>query len=222
VETTPAVDPGELRAVSERLLVPNFPPDELVDTAELAAGVAAGTTEVLVTRDGARPVAVAVGDVFAAARVVLLSYLATDAAARSGGIGRRLLDAALARWTARHDPCLVLAEVEDPAHHLRTRFGDPDARLRFYARSGAEVLDLPYLQPRLRPSGARVPHLLLVALHVAPSLRPGPHAVDGALVRRFLEELFVAGEGRPPEDPVGRRLLEAATGAVPTRRLPVG
>jgi GNAT superfamily N-acetyltransferase len=219
VETTEVTDPGEVRAVAERLLVPNFPPDELVDTAELVAGVAAGTTDVLLTRDGAVPVAVAVGDVFADGRVVLLSYLATGAGARSGGIGRRLLDAALARWTARHDPCLVLAEVEDPAHHRHTRYGDPEARLRFYARCGAEVLDLPYVQPRLRPGAARVPHLLLLALHTAPSLRTGPESVDGAPVRRFLEELFTAGEGRLPGDPDGQRLLEAATGPVAARRL---
>jgi hypothetical protein len=163
-----------------------------------------------------------VGEVFADGRVVLLSYLATDATARSTGIGRRLLDAAVARWTTRHDPCLVLAEVEDPGHHPSTRYGDPAARLRFYARGGAEVLGLPYFQPRLQPGMARVPHLLLLALHTSPSLRSGPDGVDGAPIRRFLEELFVAGEGRMPEDPDGRRLLAAAAGPVPVRSLDAG
>ncbi|MGY1635794.1 hypothetical protein ACI78V_03975 [Geodermatophilus sp. SYSU D00742] len=211
---TTVTDPAELRLVHARLLAPTFSPDELLGAEELSRAVAGDSAEVLVLRRADEPTSVAVAEFFPAASVVLLSYLATAPAVRSTGQGRQLLDAALARWTARHDPCLVLAEVEDPAHHPRNRYGDPEARLRFYARGGAEVLDLPYFQPRLRPDSARVPHLFLLVLHSAPSLRSGPGAVDGTLVRRFLEELFVGGEGRLPEDPDGRRLLAAATGGV--------
>ncbi|NEK85903.1 N-acetyltransferase [Blastococcus saxobsidens] len=211
----PAVltDPAELRAVHAGLLVPAFPPEELVDADELVRSVAAGTAEVLALRDRGGHLAVAVAEFFPDAGVVLLSYLAARADARSAGHGGRLLDAAIARWTARHDPCLVLAEVEEPGHHAASPGrGDPLARLRFYARRGARRLDLPYVQPALRPGAPRVPHLLLLALHAAPELLRGADAVDGPAVRTFLERLFAAGGEELPADPEAAALFTAAAG----------
>lgn len=221
MQITPVADPDVLATLYDRLLVPAFPPDELVDRAELLAGVATGSTDVLAGWDAATPVAVAVADRYPTSGVVLLSYLATAPAARSRGLGRALLDAALARWTERFRPPLVLAEVEDPEHHPATAFGDPHARLRFYARAGAPALDLPYLQPALRPGGSRVPHLLLLALWVAPEARRGARAVASEAVLGYLREVFALSEGRVPDDEEARRLLEAADrpDGVPVRPL---
>jgi GNAT superfamily N-acetyltransferase len=218
-------DEAELAEVHTGILAPAFPPEELDDLEAIRSGVAAGTTEVVVLRDAGRTVAVAVADVFVQGRVVLLSYLAVDPSHRSAGHGGRLLDAALDRWTAAHDPCLVLAEVEDPAHYREpTTHGDPAARVRFYARRGAAVLGLPYFQPALRRGAVRVSHLLLVVLHVAPALRVEEGRVDAATVLEFLRELFLACEGRLPDDVEGRRLLHAAEASpgVPMMLLPHG
>ncbi|TFV48972.1 GNAT family N-acetyltransferase [Blastococcus sp. TF02A-35] len=202
--------PADLAEVHAGLLVPAFPADELVDAEDLVAAVGAGTAEVLVLRDERGPVAAAVADFFPGAGVVLLSYLATRPDARAAGNGGRLLDAALERWRARADPCLVLAEVEDPAHHAgSTAHGDPAARLRFYGRRGARRLALPYVQPAVRPGAPRVPHLFLLVLHAAPELRRGEGAVDGRPVRAFLEAAFLADEGRAPTDPQALALLDA-------------
>lgn len=221
MQITPVVDPADLAALYQRLLIPAFPPAELVDLADIVDGVAAGSTDVLAGWDGAIPRAVAVGDRYPASGVVLLSYLATDPGVRSRGLGRALLDAALARWTERFRPPLVLAEVEDPGHHPVTAYGDPHARLRFYARASAVALDLPYVQPALRPGAERVRHLLLLALSVAPGARRGPAAVDAAPVLGYLREVFALSEGHVPGDDEARRLLAAAERAdgVPIRPL---
>jgi GNAT superfamily N-acetyltransferase len=210
VQITPVDDPAVLAALYQRLLIPAFPPDELVDLAEIVDGVAAGSTDVLAGWDGATPVAVAVGDRYPGSGVVLLSYLATDPGSRSRGLGRALLDAALARWIERYHPPLVLAEVEDPGHHPVTPYGDPRARLRFYARASAVALDLPYVQPALRPGAERVRHLLLLALWLAPEARRGPDAVDPEPVLGYLRGAFAISEGGVPDDDEARRLLEAA------------
>jgi GNAT superfamily N-acetyltransferase len=210
VQITPVHDPAALAVLYQRLLIPAFPPDELVGLADIVEGVAAGSTDVLAGWDGATPVAVAVGDRYPGSGVVLLSYLATDPDARSRGLGRALLDAALARWVERFDPPLVLAEVEDPGHHRVTPYGDPRARLRFYARASAVALDLPYLQPALRPGAERVRHLLLLALRVAPETRRGAHAVDAGPVLGYLREVFATSEGGVPDDDEVRRLVRAA------------
>jgi GNAT superfamily N-acetyltransferase len=211
VEVVVVTDAAELADVHDRILAPAFPPEELDDLEVIRSGVRAGKTEVVALRDEGRAVAVAVADVFVRGRVVLLSYLAVDPAHRSGGQGGRLLDAALARWTAGHDPCVILAEVEDPAHYREpTEHGDPAARVRFYARRGAAVLDVPYFQPALRPGMPRVPHLLLVVLHVAPALRVRDHLLNAVTVLAFLQELFLACERRLPDDVDGLALLHAA------------
>jgi GNAT superfamily N-acetyltransferase len=212
----------DLVRVHDRLLAPSFPAAELESVDDLIAAVRAGTSEVLVHQDRpGDPVAVAVADRSRAAPVVLLAYLATDPLRRSTGLGSSLLDAAMTRWLDRADPCLVLAEVEDPAEHpASAAHGDPAARLRFYARRGARALDLPYFQPRLRTGASRVPHLLLLVLHAAPSLVDGT-AVLAAPLHAWLTERFRDSEGRLPADPEGQALLAAVEGGppVPTRAL---
>jgi len=59
-------------------------------------------------------------------------------------------------------PGLVVAEVEDPQIYPRTLNQDPLARLQLYARLGARLLELRYVQPETNPGAGRVRNLLLL------------------------------------------------------------
>jgi hypothetical protein len=116
---------------------------------------------------------------------------------RGGGIGGPLLDAAMTEWKRRYDPCLILAEVENPAqHHVSAAYGDPVARVRFYQRRGARILDLPYFQAALGPEKSRVHNLFLMVLHADPSFAgAGEDTIDGEVLRRYLEKYQIQCEG---------------------------
>ena len=118
-------------AVYQRLLMPAFPPDELLTLAAIRDGLRTGLLEGLVALDAAgRPLGVTIGEWSPAARVMLLSYLAVAAETRGTGIGSLLLTTQLDRWRETLRPCLVLAEVERPdAHSGDAHRGDPQARL---------------------------------------------------------------------------------------------
>nr|WP_167405815.1 GNAT family N-acetyltransferase [Sphaerisporangium cinnabarinum] len=212
--TTPAVvpltDPALLRSLHRDVLTPSFPPAELVDEQELLDAHASGRLRSLGVVEEGRVVAGVVGEWFADARVLLVLYLAIAPGRRGGGVGGRLVTAALEDWRAL-DPLVVVGEVEHPAHHAGSEaYGDPVARLRFYARLGARVLALPYFQPGDGPGGERVPALLLVSFPL------GPHAagddVPAAPLRAFLAENLRESEGTLADDAATRRLLDAAGG----------
>ncbi|QUC00267.1 GNAT family N-acetyltransferase [Cellulosimicrobium cellulans] len=212
--TTPAVvpltDPALLRSLHRDVLVPSFPPAELVDEQELLDAHASGRLRSLGVVEDGRVVAGVVGEWFADARVLLVLYLAIAPGRRGGGVGRRLVTTALDDWRAL-DPLVVVGEVEHPAHHTGSEaHGDPVARLRFYARLGARVLALPYFQPGDGPGGERVPALLLVSFPL------GQHAaeddVPAAPLRAFLAENLRESEGTLADDAATRRLLDAAGG----------
>lgn len=179
------------------LLEPTFPADELVTEPDFVAAVTSGEVLVHLIGDEAAPDGIAIAEYFPKSRVLLLSWLAVRPQGRGGGIGRRLLTQALQRWRDELDPVLVLGEVEhpdsipaDPIH------GDPAARLRFYDSFGARALDLPYLQPPLRPGGAAPENLMLVAFLVD-GLVPG-HGVPAAPLHDFLDA-YLPHHGTPYE-----------------------
>lgn len=236
VELVDLTDPADLTRLHSDVLAPSFPPAELMGLDELVAGCASGELYALgAVRDG-RVVAGAVGTGSAPGGVVLLVYLAIAPGERGGGIGGTLLDAAVARWVAQLSPAYVLAEVEHPEHHTASvEHGDPVARLRFYARHGAQLLAVPYFQPGMGPGAPRVPALLLVTLHVDDSVRagsPGPggrERVSAPPLRDFLEANLRGSEGSLRDDAATRALLDSVAGAwvdlVPPERLadvPVG
>lgn len=205
----PLTTPELVRSLHRDVLAPSFPPAELVDVDELVGDHTSGRLRSLGVVEDGRVVAGVVGEWFPDARVLLVLYLAIAPGRRGGGVGGRLLAAALADWRAL-DPLLVVGEVEHPAHHVGSEaHGDPVARLRFYARLGARVLELPYFQPGDGPGGERVPALLLVSF----ALGPGEDDdVPAAPLRAFLAENLRTSEGSLADDAATRRLLDAASG----------
>jgi GNAT superfamily N-acetyltransferase len=203
------LDSPLLDSVYDELLVPAFPPDELVTPAELRAGLESGLLWISgVVREG-RPDGVAVGEWSPASRVLLLAYMAVRRDLRSSGIGGTLMAEINTGWQARVHPLLTLAEIEHPAGHTPDgERGDQTARLRFYARHGARVLDVPYFQPALRPGVARVPGMVLGLLTTAPELADAA-SVPSEPARVFMTEYFELTEGGVPDDPAATAMFAA-------------
>ena len=73
----------------------------------------------------------------------------------------------LGEYSRERRALVTLAEVDDPRRHTtEALIGDPRARLAFYGRLGARVLDLPFFQPRLVADGPRAHGMLLLTLDV--------------------------------------------------------
>jgi GNAT superfamily N-acetyltransferase len=218
-ELPPAERVDLINRVHSELLVPNFLAAETVtlDTLRKAAAVAAGGTSITVgTEDTGQLVAAAIGDWFPNSRVLLLSYLVVRAERRAQRIGSALLRHALPAWSARYDPLVVLGELEDPRYHPPRAGQDPEARLRFYRRLGARVLDLAYTQPEVNPGHGRASNLLLIAL---PNGQGPDSALDAAVLLQFLIEYYRSVEGDGCFDDEFNALLSAVArqGHVPLR-----
>lgn len=217
----------QLTQLYRDVLSPSFPPAELVSLDSFLADHAAGHLESLgvvevpdggvSTATGAtgpepagRVVAGVVGSWSAEARVLLVQYLAIAPGRRGGGIGAALLGAAVAAWLKDLHPVMVLGEVEHPRFHAASEaHGDPEARLRFYARHGGRVLAVPYFQPGNEPGADRVPALLLMTLATED---PEATSVPAAPLRTFLREYFESSEGSLADDAPTRALLDAVSG----------
>ncbi|AEI13354.1 hypothetical protein Celgi_2861 [Cellulomonas gilvus ATCC 13127] len=202
VRATTSAD--DLARVYADVLRPSFPDDELADLAVLQHQLTAGHLHVVVAEEAGALRGAALGEWFPEQGVLLLAHLAVAPGGRGGGVGGALLDGAVAAWRAELDPWLVVAEVEDPAVHPGSpAHGDPTARLRFYQRRGARVLPVPYVQPALRPGGARVPGLLLLALAVREDRLAGVEPDGTWLIPTpplddFLRAYYTSAEGRAP------------------------
>lgn len=139
----------------------------------MRAAVASGAAQLHVLEDDGEPVAAALYDQLPG-EVVLLSNFAARPGRRGGGAGRLLYEASLRAVIGAVAPALVLAEVEHPDHHRADpAYGDPAARLRFYGRQGARIIDTGYVQPPLGPDLPPVDGLMLLCLHAAPELLSG-------------------------------------------------
>ena len=112
----------------------------------------------------------------------LVTYLVVAPHARRGGLGARLL--ARAREALAGAP-LVLGEVHVPDSD------EARARIAWFARRGARVLDVRYVQPDL---GYGRDHLLkmIAFFDGAP---PPELDVDGDALARFLREFYETVEG---------------------------
>lgn len=194
-----------IEALYHQILKPSFPPSELVGIDELQEIAARDSGSVWLAEDTDGIIlGGAVGEWDESVRVMLLGYLAVRPGDRGGGIGGPLYLASLQSWRQRFKPCLVLAEIEDPAAQIRSSsedYGDAAARLRFYINRGARILDFPYFQPALEPGAARVTGLLLVVLHADPELSgTDDNTIDSAILRGFLENYQSQYEGKVATD----------------------
>ncbi len=224
--------PRLLGRVYDDVLVPSFRDDELDRYETIAAALAeeSPSTDVAAACDDSGEVLGAmIGDWDVVNRVYLLSYLAVRPGVRSRGVGTRLMQHLPEWWRARR-PLVTLAEVDDPRRHATSSsVGDPSARLSFYGRFGARVLDLPYFQPRLSEDGQRAHGMLLLAFDVAAdALVDGPvPALRGDVVGGFLRRYFADTEGTAAtgddvhHDPDLARLLDRASSTTGVRLVPV-
>ena len=123
----------------------------------------------------------------------LLTYLVVAPAQRGQGLGKRLQTAAVERLYAAGAP-LVRGELSDPRVTTREPASVAWDRVRRNQRWGARLVETRYVQPSL--GGGRDRQLLLIALAGTTAL---PAAIDGALLRAFVDEFYDATEGGPPD-----------------------
>jgi GNAT superfamily N-acetyltransferase len=205
------------------VLVPSFPKSELNDFEVVQRAVDSGRDLVWVALDDAgQVIGGAVGEWEEEYRIILLAWFAVRPGQRGGGIGGPLLDAAVAAWREQCSPCLILAEIEDPAQHetVKDEYGDPAARLRFYQRHGTRALDVPYFQPSLDADSPRVHGLLLAVLHVDPALAGSdPDTVDSEVLLSYMTDYLESCEGAAFVDEEAKALEAALNrpGGVPFR-----
>ncbi|MGH4012146.1 MAG: GNAT family N-acetyltransferase [Pseudonocardiaceae bacterium] len=192
--------------VYQQILMPAFPSNEMTPLGILQkmwVGVPPRLAVHAALDSRGQAVGCAVAQWFPRSAVLLFAYLAVRAESRGGGIGTSLITRAVRDWTAAYRPALVLAEVEDPRVYPCTQDQDPLARLRLYARLGARLLELKYVQPEVSPGAGRVRDLLLIAQEGSAGVVSGPSGVVGvpaAMVLAFLNEYYRDSEGETHRD----------------------
>jgi GNAT superfamily N-acetyltransferase len=184
---------GLLEQLYEEVLVPSFPADELDERWWREPENRRPTLTIVALAPDDSIVGGVVGEWYAAERILLIAYLAVRREARGDRVGTALMGAAADRWYGRFEPLVVLGELRDPRHHPNDEYAA--IRIHFYDRLGAKVLAVPYFQPRLRPTGPRVYHMLLAAFHVSPEALSRPDAVDAAVLAAFLDRYVLECEG---------------------------
>jgi GNAT superfamily N-acetyltransferase len=198
-------DPADRRVLERayaEILVPSFTPDELLPIWAIR-GDGGPPQDVAVRMAGDELLAVAVADHAGPDLISLLSYLAVRPGLRGGGHGGELLAHVGRRWAAK-GAGLVLGEIHDPRAHAERDDEQPMARLRFYERHGAELLDVPWVQPAVSRDGDRMPGMLLIAFHRSGSFA-GPR-VPGEPLLTWADAYYDECEGPQPPDPERRAL----------------
>lgn len=112
----------------------------------------------------------------------LLTYLVVAPDERGRGIGKLLIDDALATLA---DAPAVYGEVNDPETQRREPSETAWQRLAMFERWGARLVELAYVQPSLAPGLPRDETLRLVAWG----------STDPVLAQRFVDELYAVTEG---------------------------
>jgi GNAT superfamily N-acetyltransferase len=180
----------QLKRLRSQVLDRSFPPEEALDNDALDQAM---EQPLLIACVQGEVVGGALGKLYPDSETLYLRYLATRPGLRGCGVGTRLLEGFRERWVGEHT--FAVFGAEDPRHHTaHHHYGDPHARLRFYARFGVEAVGIPYFQPRFQPAGERKQHLLLCVLGAPNDMRT-PGALAAARVARFLREFFVDAEG---------------------------
>ncbi len=197
-----------LTELHDSILSVSFPPEEYIRPP--APAEADGPALIACQKDGL-VLGGALGEWYPRSESLLLAYLAVRPGFRAKGIGELLMAAVVERWLSKVP--LAFLELDDPHHHApHPGYGDPVARLRFYARFGVRTLAIPYFQPSLADHLPRAYHLLLGV--IAKERVEPPSTIPGARVAAFIEEYFEVSEGSDAlQAPEVQRLLRAC--AVP-------
>ena len=205
--------PEERRIAFDTVLAPTFLHDELEPYEEFEAKLEDDlTTLVIGVDESGEIVAAAVFVHIRAASAVVLRQMATREDLRGTGLGTELYHGLIAALEESEQPSLVLAEVQHPDYHeAHPQHGDPLARLRFYDRFDALIIDVPYYQPALTADLQPVYGLLLLALYVRPDLiNPARTYLDPPENLLFaLRSLLYADEN--PDEAAAAALLSAAS-----------
>ncbi len=174
-------------------MVPSFRPEELGEPWWIGGaddGDASARTLLAFDEDGT-VVGGIVSEMFPESGVLLLSWLAVRKEARGQRVGTCLMERAAQEWYGASGCQLVLGEIDDPRHWPAGE-QDPVQRLRFYDRFGVRALAKPYFQPSVGPQFRSVHHMFLASFDPDAQAILSPGLVDGAVVRKFLEEYLLA------------------------------
>jgi GNAT superfamily N-acetyltransferase len=117
-------------------------------------------------------------ELYPKSRCGLMTYLVVAPHVRNRGLGEQMFRDAAAELRARGARA-VLGEVHG------------EDRLRRFARWGAHVLDVPYVQPSMAPGLARDADLVLIAVGEA----------ERGDVEAFIDELYTVCEGHTRDAP---------------------
>ncbi len=221
-------DSGLAEVIYHEILEPSFDANELETLDSFLHGLTAGgsyATWGLCAMDGDTPVGCVMGYPCPESRVLLIGYVAVRSGHRDRRMGGLLLDEAERRWYGKADLTLVVAEIDDPRHHLAAGDIDPERRVAFYARRGAQVVVGPYFQPRLAGEGKkRVYGIFLAVLSGSNGTVSAGPSVSARQIAAFLQEYF-GGEERDcsrDEDAERRWLLDWYQGRETIRLHPIG
>lgn len=144
-----------------------------------------------------------------------LDYLAARPGARNRGVGSALMGRLASIWSGR--PVIaVLAEVHDPRFYSDGPDEQPAARVRFYERHGAQLLGVPWVQPRLSAIGRRVHNMLLLQL-----LAGGGPSLPSAALREWVTGYYLSTEGVVPTDQTFVALWERVLASDAIEVLPI-
>jgi hypothetical protein len=89
-------------------------------------------------------------------------------------------------------------------------------------RLGAQLLDVPFVQPALRAGAPRVPGFLLIAVYVDPAIAT-EDGIPAGIVSRFVRRYYEATENAAePFDPGLTSLLERVERDRTVALLPIG
>lgn len=195
---------GDQRHLSAaaRLLELSFPPELRVSRPRLQEKLESGAARLRVAVEAEQVVGCAVLRSLPLA-ATCLDYLAVDPDVRSGGVGRALLDDAVAAAGERGDDWLVLEVEPEDSPAADPAYGDAARRMRFYRRAGAFAACTGYAAPDLaRGSGLVDLELLVIAA------RPGASGPTMSQVVDWTRALWGPdGYGRPADDPDLRTVL---------------
>ncbi|OAB56185.1 hypothetical protein AY599_04100 [Leptolyngbya valderiana BDU 20041] len=176
-----------------------FPARERVGRDKVLDRIARGVYELWLGKDGDRVVFMTILYTLKDSDLVLLGYIATDAAYRNRGIGSAFLKDVLKHLRSRDRYLLIEAERPNDEDTFSTR------RLEFYRRLGAKFLEnVRYILP---PLAGDTPTEMLLA--IAPGYRTETLPQDR--VRHLLTQLYIEAYDRSADDP----LLQLCLASVP-------